>query len=361
MKARNHSFAVLIPARNEEVVIGELIKSLKQQKYPKGKVRIFVVADNCVDSTAKEARKNGAIVFERKSNHIGKGYALDFLIRRVWQQYGRDSFDAFAVFDADNLVDKNFIAEINKVHSLGYDIVTSYRNSKNFADNMLTATSSIFCLYQSRAHRRLMRCHKSCTVSGTGFVFSNKVARRYDGWPFYSLGEDIEFSITATSDGYKIGYSDDAILYDEQARTLRQFIRQRVRWVRGNLQARRLSRNRKPKMAFPAPDILSIATVLFGIGIIGAIIYAVTLNFVYAGILSLFPYLLISSIGLSTVCSERKRIMATGAQKLVYATLFPVMIFLFIVAFVVALISKNNDWKPVLHNDKKSINEIGSL
>ena len=62
---KNHKFALLIAARNEENVIGNLLDSIKLQKYPKELIDIFVVADNCTDSTADIARKKGTIVFER--------------------------------------------------------------------------------------------------------------------------------------------------------------------------------------------------------------------------------------------------------------------------------------------------------
>ena len=48
-----HKFAVMISARNEEYVIGALIDSIKKQNYPSELVTVFVVAENCTDSTAE--------------------------------------------------------------------------------------------------------------------------------------------------------------------------------------------------------------------------------------------------------------------------------------------------------------------
>ena len=59
---QSHKYAVIIAARNEELVIGQLIKSIKNQKYPNGLIDIFVIADNCTDNTAQVAREAGAIV-----------------------------------------------------------------------------------------------------------------------------------------------------------------------------------------------------------------------------------------------------------------------------------------------------------
>jgi len=83
-----HKYAVLIAARNEQAVIGELIRSIKNQKYPKWLVDVFVVADNCTDNTAQRAREAGAIVYERfNQNHKGKGYALNYLLGEIAKNY----------------------------------------------------------------------------------------------------------------------------------------------------------------------------------------------------------------------------------------------------------------------------------
>ena len=79
---KKHRFAVLVSARNEEKVIGELIKSIRSQTYGNENIRIFVVADNCTDETAKTARGFGARVYKRFNHEkIGKGYALEELLR----------------------------------------------------------------------------------------------------------------------------------------------------------------------------------------------------------------------------------------------------------------------------------------
>ena len=73
---KNHKYAVLISARNEEKVIGNLIETIQEQDYPKNLIKIFVVADNCTDATAKVSREAGAIVYERFNQlQVGKGYA----------------------------------------------------------------------------------------------------------------------------------------------------------------------------------------------------------------------------------------------------------------------------------------------
>ena len=116
-----HKYAICIAARNEEKVIGNLLDSINKQDYDKDLLTVFVVADNCSDNTAQIARKYGAICYERHDTvHATKGYALQFLFKNIEKDYKTDSFEGFFIFDADNLLKKDYISKMNIVSSLGY-------------------------------------------------------------------------------------------------------------------------------------------------------------------------------------------------------------------------------------------------
>ena len=75
-------FLILIPAHNEELLLGDVVDQLRSQSYPAAKFRIVVIADNCEDTTAQVARTHGAIVLERTDPvHRGKGQALNWAMR----------------------------------------------------------------------------------------------------------------------------------------------------------------------------------------------------------------------------------------------------------------------------------------
>lgn len=205
--AELHRYAVLISARNEELVIGNLLDSISAQDYPSSLVRVFVVADNCTDKTAKVARAHGAIVYERFNDKlVGKGYALEYLLDRIGEEYG-DVFDAYMVFDADNLLSEDYISRMNETFSDGYRIITSYRNSKNYGDNWISAGYALWFLREAKyLNNARYLLGTSCAVSGTGFMFSREILKSCGGWPFHLLVEDIEFTIHNVVSGEKVGY-----------------------------------------------------------------------------------------------------------------------------------------------------------
>lgn len=235
--ARQHRYAVLIAARNEENVISGLLESLRAQTYDMSLVTVFVAADNCTDRTAAIARTHGAVVYERFNQlNVGKGYALDFLLQHIGADYPA-GFDGYFVFDADNLLAPDYIERMNEMFSNGHEIVTSYRNSKNFGDNWISAGYALWFLRESRyLNGARTRLGSSAAVGGTGFLFSQRILDESHGWRFYLLTEDIEFSIYHILRGERIAICEDAVLYDEQPTGFRQSVRQRLRWAKGYIQ-----------------------------------------------------------------------------------------------------------------------------
>ncbi len=231
-----HRYAAVISARNEENVIAGLIGSLKKQEYPSKLLDIFVIADNCTDRTAQIARDAGAIVYERENKTlVGKGYALDFLFHRIFEDYGKDKYEGFFVFDADNIVDSRFVLEMNRMFDTGkYSALTSYRNSKNYCDNWISAGYALWFLRESKyLNSPRTKLGLNCAVSGTGFLVSADVICEDGGWPYHLLTEDIQFSVCCATKGRKIGYCGKAMIYDEQPTEFKQSWDQRLRWSKG--------------------------------------------------------------------------------------------------------------------------------
>ncbi len=234
---KNHKYAIVIAARNEEKVIGNLLDSINKQDYPKKLLTVFVVADNCTDNTASIARSKGAICYEREDNeHKTKGFALQYLFKQIEKDYKTSSFEGYFVFDADNLLNKDYISKMNDAFDEGCKIITSYRNTKNFDENWISSTYALHWIRSSRTNHRTRSFLRLATnIQGTGFLFSNEIVK--NGWKYTSLTEDRALTADAVAQGYQITYQDEAVFYDEQPVSLKVALRQRLRWSRGHLEA----------------------------------------------------------------------------------------------------------------------------
>ena len=375
-KIKGHRYAVLISARNEEAVIGNLIESIRRQSYDLGLVTTFVVADNCTDATARVAAEAGAVVFERfDTTKVGKGYALRYLLRKVDELFPERPFDGYFVFDADNVLEETYIEEMNKVFSDGYEIVTSYRNSKNFGDNWISSGYALWFLRESQYlnHAR-MKLGTSCAVSGTGFLFSQRVLDECGGWNFFLLTEDIEFTVHNVVRGLKIGYCHEAILYDEQPTRFRQSWRQRLRWARGYLQVfgkygadllRGMARGSfscfdMTMNIMPAAVLSFVGVFVNGTAAVMGLAMGRDISVVGESLVSLLmnSYLTLLIIGGSATISEWKRIYAPTWKKLVYTLTFPLFMFTYIPISFAALFAKRVTWKPIAHTRSASLAEI---
>ena len=226
---KKHRFIIALPANNEETVIGNLIKSLQMQDYDKELFDIYVIADNCTDNTAKIARENGAIVYERfDETKKTKGYALNWFLSKM--KIKKDDYDALLVFDADNIVDKNFLNVMNKKLCQGEVLVQGYRDIKNPTDTWVSGGYAIFYWTMNRLyHLARYNMGLSPLINGTAFMVKWDLLID-EGWNTKTLTEDIEFALINISKGVKLGWAKDAIVYDEQPLTFKESWKQRERW-----------------------------------------------------------------------------------------------------------------------------------
>ena len=226
------SFALVVAAHNEERVIVQMIESLKKLNYPRELYDIFIVADNCNDNTASISRECGAIVYERFNTiKKGKGCALEWMFDALFKL--DKHYDAVAIFDADNVVQKNFLIEMNNQFCKGHKVVQGYIDSKNPFDSWISCSYSIAFWTVNRLFQ-LSRYYLGmcCGLCGTGFAVDTEVLKKL-GWGATCLTEDLEFTMKLALNDLKVAWAHDAVVYDEKPLTLKQSWSQRKRWMQG--------------------------------------------------------------------------------------------------------------------------------
>lgn len=371
-----HKFAVVISARNEREVIGQLIKSIKEQNYPSDLVDVFVIADNCTDDTAEVARDAGAFVYERNDTlHVGKGYALDWMFDIIKSDYADVGYEGYMVFDADNILDRNYVAEMNKVFDNGYRIITSYRNSKNFGSNWISSGYSLWFLREAKfLNNSRMQLNTSCAISGTGFLISADIIDKNGGWIHHLLTEDIEFTVDSVIKGEKIGYCADAIVYDEQPTSFKQSYNQRLRWAKGFYQ---VFSNYGSKLfrgtvggSFSCFDMLMTVMPAMLLTLVSFIINAIAVPLALVSgsqevgvLLQTLGQTLINFYGLFfilgaiTTITEWNRIHSTKKRIIKNLFTFPIFMLSYVPIAVIAIF-KRVEWKPIKHSVVRTLEEV---
>lgn len=380
---KNHRFAAVISARNERAVIGDLIRSIKAQNYPQELIDIFVVADNCTDDTAEVAREAGAIVFLRHNDvEVGKGYALDYGFKIIHEKYSDRGYEAFFVFDADNILDVNYFREMNATFDSGAKASTSYRNSKNYDSNWISAGYAVWFLREAKfLSQARLTLNTSCAVSGTGFFIAADIIEKNGGWKWHLLTEDIEFSANSILNGIRISYTPTAVLYDEQPITFRDSWNQRFRWAKGFYQVfwhygARLAKGifTNPKGSrFACYDMLMTIAPGMLLTVISVLFNAIIIVLALSGTMSvgqtvtssvssiffcLFNYLLFMFVfGVLTTFVEWDSIRSTTKKKIRYMFTFPFFMLTYIPIALVALVKKCQ-WKPIRHSISMDVAEF---
>lgn len=378
---KQHSYAFFIAAHNEEAVIANLVKSIKDQDYPSELIDIFVVADACTDNTAQAARDAGAIVYERNDlSRKGKSWVMDYGFDRILKEYP-GKHEAFFIFDADNLLARDYVSVMNDAFDQGFLALTSYRNSKNFGSSWISAAYATWFMREARyLNNSRMICGTSCAVSGSGYLVSSKIIQGMHGWDFHTLTEDIQFATFCAIHGVRIGYAP-AEFFDEQPVTLKASIRQRMRWTKGFYQVlftygRHMLTSIAKFHRFAAYDmlmvigpamLLTLMCMLVNVTfiVVGALSHGflatdAEIEMAFGSVIMMFAYIYLTffAMGFFTTVTERKHIHCPQRWRVI-ANLFtfPLFMFTYIPLTVAALFLKV-DWVPTPHDVSVTLDQV---
>ena len=227
------NIGVLIPAHNEEEGIVHTIEGVLACDYPRNKLKIFIIADNCTDSTAEKARNAGALVFERFDNiNRGKGQALDWFLKNSLDIYHNTNI--ITIIDADVSPDRNYLREISaSLSNPKIQVVQAFNSVSNpdagWRPGLSDAAFNIFCHLRMAGSVRLAG---TAVLKGNGMAFKTELLKQY-GWPCHSVVEDMEFTLRLLVDGITVSYNPDAVIRSEMVTSGKSATSQRSRWEGG--------------------------------------------------------------------------------------------------------------------------------
>ena len=368
----NPTFAVLIPARDESKVISNLLDSIKKQTFKIDSKDIYIIVESKKDKTVDIAKERNINIIYRKNltNRRRKGYALDDAIKEILKK--KKHYDAYFIFDADNVLDRNYFKEMVKSYKKGYDIGIGYRNTKNGNMSIYSACSSLtFSMINTFSNNYKMKHNLTLTVSGTGFYIKGKIIEELGGYPFNSLTEDYEFTLYATLNDLTSTYNMKAKYFDEQPTDYNTTIKQRTRWVKGYFDSRRkyypLLKNKasrkdnnypsvyialvgvKPYVLFVISVILYLANLIFRIisnSIVKIEVYTLLLQF-FLIILAIYIVLLLFT-GILLI-KEKDNLRLNRKMKIKSLFFNPLFLASYVKCLYLALKNKDLTWEKIEH------------
>lgn len=231
-----HKFLFLVPAHNEEDVIGPTIESLVGQNYHSDLFDIVIIADNCTDNTVgviERYEHAEAFVNTSKADEPrGKPHAIaKFIETGRWKAY-----DYIAFIDADNIVDQDYLREMNSqlLARPELTVVQGYLGVKNVATSITASGYAAVYFITNRAVQYAnYRLGWNAAIGGTGFVLDTNYLEK-NGWNPRSYTEDFELQVELSLQEKKSGWNHFAVVYDEKPNSVIASHHQRTRWAQGH-------------------------------------------------------------------------------------------------------------------------------
>ena len=361
---KNHKFSIIIAARNEENVIGNLIDSLKKQNYDKELYDINVIINNSTDKTYEICKEYDVNTIKCDVPVKCKGDVL----RYTFKKFESKKFDAYVIFDADNVVHPDFLLNMNKSLNSGYKVAQGFRDSKNYQDNWISGSYTLFYYLQNfffNLSRK--KLHSSASINGTGFMVQKDFIEKLNFNPV-TLTEDVELTTICAINNEKIDFVRDAITYDEQPTSFRVSLTQRLRWSKGNLQCWKhyhhslfktfIKNHNLSSIDMYLNNLAAIIQVISAIVILaGMIERAITTKVVFSlvGIFGVIvSYIGTVAVSLFITIYNKKSITAMTSSLI----LFSLFMLTWIPINVVSIFKKNVNWKSIGHNKSVNIDDI---
>ncbi|MFR7874983.1 MAG: glycosyltransferase [Butyricimonas paravirosa] len=223
---KQHKFAILFPAYKEDRVILPVVESFLQQHYPQELYKVIVISDHMQETTNERLAQLPITLLKANYENSSKAKALNFAM----DHFERDEFDAVVILDADNIVDTNFLLEINKVFDAGVQAIQAHRTAKNRNTDIAVLDGLSEEVNNSIFRRGHVRLGISSALIGSGMIFNYQWF--HDNVKhLVTTGEDKELEVLLLKQRIFIEFLDEVYVYDEKTQGEKGFYNQRRRWL----------------------------------------------------------------------------------------------------------------------------------
>lgn len=334
-KGKNkYKYCILIPARNEDKVIKNILNSLKKQTYNKDLFTVWVIIESKDDPTFRIVKEMGYNVFIRENLKYRqtKGFALQECMKHI-NDIHADNFDSYMIFDADNVLEPEYIDKMNDLKNQGNMVGFGYRNFTNANKNFFTECSALlFSMMNSAISKGRSIIFKKILLSGTGYFIDKIIIDNIGEWIFTGMTEDVQLTTYCTYHNIKMGYYDKAEYFDEEPEHFKDMHKQHLRWIWGFFKSRKPFKKKEPDYKSNGKAVSKLCKIEYNFTIIPVIAYLV---------LVIIVFLIDAGLMFSSIYFD---ITKTGW--LFWHTLIPFSSFYFLF-FITALLTVINDNKRI--------------
>lgn len=357
-------FAVITAARNEESVIGDFVESIQKQTYPYELFDVFVIPNNCTDHTERTAEAYGAEIIHCPFPVKCKGDAL----HQALMQLQNKGYDAFCIFDSDNIVKPDFLLKMNDAFDAGAKVAKGRQLASNPHTSWVSGCYNLyFNLFHLFFNKARCACGLSAKLVGTGFAVDKDALEKLGGWNTITIAEDAEFSAQCALLGERVWWVPDAITYDEQPTSFRVSLLQRRRWCSGIMQVGKLhlkdlvKRLHKPNRAYAADFsmfLMGAFAQAFSVIPLGLTFLAATLDgkegiFNFIQVMSVYfviYYVIMCLLAALLTLHQEKGGIPKQMYKAIF--LFPIFMASWIPLQVISLFRETSSWTEIRHTGK---------
>jgi cellulose synthase/poly-beta-1,6-N-acetylglucosamine synthase-like glycosyltransferase len=308
--------SLIVPAKDEEKVIGRLLESLLNLDYPKDRMEILIIEDGSSDRTADACVHYASdwprmIRYFHRFTSMGKPAALNFALHQA-------RGEIVGVLDADNVAKTDLLLRV--AERFGDPTVLAIQGLTQSANTETNILTKIISLEESAWYKAVMngkdRLGLFVPLTGSCQFIRAEALRSLGGWDEFSLAEDVELAARLLESDHRVRFCQDAVSLQEAPSHLSQLFRQRSRWYRGYIETaikygrllRRPDRSRfDAELSLVGPILMSVSFTNYLLSWAVFTYSAVFLAKALAFLMVAFTSILLLAVGFALVYTVKPR------------------------------------------------------
>lgn len=220
----NADYAIIVTAYEQVTHIPAVVASILKLNYQN--YLIYIVADKCGDAELNFADERVIVLRPETtlaSNTRSHFYAIKNFVR---------AHDRLTIIDSDNVLDAEYLNELNRYFDQGFIAVQGLRDAKNLDTTYACLDAARDIYYHFYDGKILFKAGASATLAGSGMAFATQLYVDCLGSrDVVGAGFDKVLQAEIVGRNQRIAFAEKAVVYDEKTSHTDQLVNQRSRWI----------------------------------------------------------------------------------------------------------------------------------